>query len=46
MKATPGTLGFVVFDVAYADGDWRIATSQTSLDGFRDLARDPYFHTR
>jgi hypothetical protein len=40
---------FVYFDVDLTTSqgvNWRLDTSQSSLDGFRDLARDPYFNTR
>jgi hypothetical protein len=36
----------VYFDMSTTNYDWRIDTTQSSLDGFRDLARDPYFNTR
>jgi hypothetical protein len=35
----------VFFDQSTSNYDWRIDTSQSSLDGFRDLAQDPYFNT-
>jgi hypothetical protein len=43
-----GLLAFVYFDVFDADKNrnWRLDTSASSLDGFRALARDPYFNTR
>jgi hypothetical protein len=44
-SSMPGMRGFVYFDVAYTDGDWRIGTTSSSLGGLRDLARDPYFDT-
>jgi hypothetical protein len=35
------------FDTGGSEGtNWRLDTSQSSLDGFRTLARDPYFNTR
>jgi hypothetical protein len=36
-----GTNPFVYFDMPY-DGDWRIATSRSSLAGFAALARSSY----
>jgi hypothetical protein len=36
----------VYFDILYTDGDWRVNTSQSAYEGFRDLARDPHFNTR
>ena len=36
----------VYFDILFADGDWRVNTSQSAYEGFRDLARDPHFNTR
>jgi chitodextrinase len=40
----PGMLGLVYFDIAWSDGDWRVATSEASKQGFRDLANDTYFN--
>jgi Glycosyl hydrolase family 26/Bacterial Ig domain len=35
------------FDTSASDGEnWRLDTSQSSLEDFRTLARDPYFNTR
>jgi Glycosyl hydrolase family 26 len=35
------------FDTSSSGGpNWRLDTSQSSLDGFSTLARDPYFNTR
>ena len=35
------------FDLTTAEGvNWRVDTSQSSLDGFTALARDAYFNTR
>jgi hypothetical protein len=35
------------FDTSASGGpNWRLDTSQSSLDGFRTLARDPHFNTR
>jgi len=42
----PGLSALVYFDVAFNDADWRVATSSSSLQGLRDLIRDPYFDTR
>ena len=45
-SSMPGMRGLVYFDMLYTDGDWRIATTQASLAGVRDLVSDPYFNTR
>jgi Glycosyl hydrolase family 26 len=45
-SSMPGARGLVYFDIAYTDGDWRIATTQASLAGLRELVSDPYFNTR
>jgi hypothetical protein len=37
---------FVYFDTIADDTDWRIQSSRSSIDGFRQLALDPYFRTR
>ena len=41
----PGLRALVFFDVALGDGDWRIGTSDSSLQGARDLVRDGHFST-
>jgi hypothetical protein len=41
--------GLTYFDVDVAateNVNWRLDTSQPSLDGFRSLALDPFFNTR
>ena len=41
--------GFTYFDIDLTQSEnfnWRLDTSQSSLDGFRELARDPFFNTR
>jgi hypothetical protein len=45
-KALAYGRGVVYFDHSTTHYDWRIDTSQSSLNGFRDLAQDPYFNTR
>jgi hypothetical protein len=45
----PGLRALVYFNSnqTVADGaNWRVDTSQSSLNGFAALAQDPYFHTR
>jgi hypothetical protein len=42
----PGLYAYVYFDQDYTDGAWRIATSTSSLDGFKTMAQDAYFNTR
>jgi chitodextrinase len=45
----PSLRGFVYFDVDMTRGygvNWRLDTSQSSLEGFRDMALDPHFNTR
>jgi hypothetical protein len=37
---------FVYLDIKWDGFDWRLSSSPSSLDGFRALARDPYFNTR
>ena len=44
--AMPGLRALVLFDVAFSDGDWRVGTSTSSLEGVRELVRDPYFDPR
>jgi hypothetical protein len=42
----PNVTGVAAFDINYTDGDWRILSSTASGQGFRELARDPYFNPR
>jgi hypothetical protein len=45
----PGLKALVYFNVHVSDPntpDWRIWTSQSSVDGFRALAQSTFFHTR
>jgi len=45
----PALRAFVYFDVDVRPSEpfnWRLTTSQSSLDGFKALAADPYFNTR
>jgi hypothetical protein len=47
IKATmPSLVGFTVFDVQYTDGDWRVASSEQSKQGYIELVNDAYFNTR
>jgi hypothetical protein len=47
IKARFPLLRALVYFNTIADGaDWRIETSRASIAGFRQLALDPYFHTR
>jgi hypothetical protein len=44
----PNLRGLIYFDLdmtATAGVNWRLDTSQASLDGFRALAQDAYFNT-
>jgi hypothetical protein len=42
----PRVKAFVYFNTIADNTNWRIQTSQSSIDGFRQLALDPYFRTR
>jgi hypothetical protein len=45
----PYLRGFLYFDVnmTLSQGvNWRLDTSQSSLEGFREMALDPHFNTR
>jgi hypothetical protein len=44
--AFPNLKALVYFDSNHSDCDWGIDTSQASLDGFRELASDPYLNPK
>jgi hypothetical protein len=45
-EAMPGLRALVLFDAALSDGDWRVGTTASSVQGVRELVRDPYFDSK